>query len=77
MHCARFEGKRNKGRSRRRWIDNINEDMTSVGLTINNGLDKGPRTTRTPFLPIAAKRQASEIDVDNVYTGNFVSCWNR
>ena len=36
---ARFEGKRNKGRPRLRWIDNINEDITSLGLTLRGALD--------------------------------------
>jgi len=31
---ARFEGKRNKGRRRLRWIDNVNEDIESIGLTL-------------------------------------------
>ena len=44
MH-ARFDGKRNKSRRIQRWIDNINEDIASLGLTErNNGLDKGPST---------------------------------
>ena len=29
---ARFKGKRNKGTSRPSWIDNINEDITSLGI---------------------------------------------
>jgi len=31
---ARSEGKRNKGRPRLHWIDNINEDITSLGLKL-------------------------------------------
>ena len=36
---ARFEGKRNKGRPRQRWIDNITEDITSCGLTLKRAMD--------------------------------------
>jgi len=36
---ARFEGKRNKDRPRLRWIDNINEDIESVGLTLRREMD--------------------------------------
>jgi hypothetical protein len=38
---AKFEGKRNKGRLRLRWIDNIFEDITSLGLTNTKGTN-GP-----------------------------------
>jgi hypothetical protein len=36
---ARFEGKRNKGRPRLRWIDNITQDIASLGLTLRGALD--------------------------------------
>jgi len=36
---ARFEGKRNKGRPRLRWVDNIKEGMTSFGLTLRRAMD--------------------------------------
>ena len=36
---AGFEGKRNKGRPRLRWIDNVNEDFESVGLTLRGAMD--------------------------------------
>jgi len=35
-HNARFEGKRNKGRPRLRWIDNVKEDIESIGLTLRD-----------------------------------------
>jgi len=31
---ATFEGKRNKGRPRLRWIDNVKEDIESIELTL-------------------------------------------
>jgi len=36
---ARFEGMINKGRTRLPWIDNINDDMTSLGLTLRGAMD--------------------------------------
>ena len=36
---ARFEGKRNKGRPRLRWIDNITQDIASLGQTLRGALD--------------------------------------
>ena len=36
---TRFEGKRHRGRPRQRWIDNINEDITSLGLTLRGAMD--------------------------------------
>ena len=36
---ARFEGKRNKGRPRLRWIDNAKEDIKSIGLTLSIAMD--------------------------------------
>jgi len=37
---ARFEGKRNKDRPRMRWIiDNINENIESVGLTLRGAME--------------------------------------
>jgi len=35
---ANFKGK-NKGRPRLRWIDNINEDITTIGLTLREAMD--------------------------------------
>lgn len=35
----RFEGKRNQSRPRPRWIDNVNEDMESSGLTWRGAMD--------------------------------------
>ena len=36
---ARFEGKRNKGRPRLRWIDNITGNITTLGLTLRKAMD--------------------------------------
>jgi len=36
---ARFQNKRNKSRPRLRWIDNINEDLESIGLTLRIAMD--------------------------------------
>jgi len=36
---ARFEINRNKGRPRIHWIDNINEDIESIGLTLRGAMD--------------------------------------
>jgi len=65
---ARFEGKRNKGRPRLRWIDSIDEDIESIGLTIegSNGLDKGPRTMEVihlyPSPPYAWRQELVMMD---------------
>jgi len=40
--------KRNKSRPRPLWIDNINEDMTSLGVTLRDALDFDHRL-RTPM----------------------------
>lgn len=36
---ARFAEKRNKGRPRMRWIYNINEDLTRLGVTLRGAPD--------------------------------------
>ena len=36
---ARFAGNRNKGRPRLRWIDNVKEDIESIGLTLRWAID--------------------------------------
>ena len=36
---TRFEGKRNKGRPRMRWIDNITQDKKSIGLTLRDAME--------------------------------------
>ena len=36
---ARFKGKRNKGRQQLRWIDDTNEDITALWLTLKGPLD--------------------------------------
>jgi len=35
---ARLEGRRNKGRPRLLWIDNINEDIESIGLQLRGAM---------------------------------------
>src|SRR6218665_1863772 len=35
---ARFKGKRNKGRPRLRWIENVKEDIESFGLTLRGAM---------------------------------------
>src|SRR5688572_8591 len=54
---ARFEGKRHKSRPRQRWIDNINEDLTSLGLTLRGAMDltRDRVNGDNLFVPIAAK----------------------
>jgi len=37
--CTTLEGKGNKDIPRLRWIDNINEDMTSLGLTLKGEIN--------------------------------------
>jgi len=68
---ARFEGNRNKDRPKQRLIDNINQNLTSLGLTLrgSNWLDKWhqkevissyPLPTKRGhfFVPIAMKRRS-------------------
>ena len=64
---ARFEGKRNKGRPRLRWIDNINEDITPLGLTLRATMDLKVTEDNGGhlFVPIAAKWLASGTDEDD------------
>jgi len=56
MHYIQdLKEKETKGTPLLRWIDNINADLTSLGLTLSNRLDKGPRTKEviamSPFHP--------------------------
>jgi len=36
---SRFKGYRNKGRRRLCWVDNVNEDIASLGLTLRRAMD--------------------------------------
>src|SRR6218665_2990132 len=64
---ARFEGKRNKCRPGLRWIDSINEDMESIGLTLRGAIDltKNRGQWRSFIRSIAAKWLASGTDDDD------------
>ena len=60
---AQFEERRNKGRPRLRWIDNVKEDNESIGLTLRGAMDltKAEDNGCHSFVPITAKWLASGI----------------
>jgi len=64
---ARFKGKRNKGRPSLCWTDNVNEVITSLGLTLRGAM-KNDKDWNKLFVPITAWWLASLTDDD-------IKCW--
>jgi len=65
---ARFKGKRNEGRPRLRWIDNMNEDIALLGLTLRVAMDLRNNQDDNEhhlLIPIAAKWLSSGTDDDD------------